>query len=203
MFKSLTKRQKQVLDFINDFGIDYGYAPTFREIGKKFGLSSPATIHAHIKNLEKKGYLKLSYNRPRSLELVSETVNLSQAYLLKLSGLITAGQPIEAVEEYEAIAVPFDLVNDPANSYVLKVKGSSMVEDGILDGDLVVVERNPSPKDGDIVVALLDNAYATLKRFYREAKRIRLEPANKNFKPIYSSDPLIQGIVKGVIRRFN
>lgn len=121
---------------------------------------------------------------------------------MPLTGLITAGVPIEAVEERETIAVPVDLAPDSANSYVLRVKGSSMIEDGIFDGDYVVVERNPSPKNGDVVVALLDNAYATLKRFYRERDRIRLQPANSTMKPIYCYDPLIQGVVRAVIRSF-
>jgi len=110
--------------------------------------------------------------------------------------------PIEAIEEHETIAVPADFVADMNNSYVLRVKGESMIEDGILDGDYVIVERNNSPKNGDVVVALLNNAYATLKKFYRETNRIRLQPANSTMKPIYARDPLIQGVVQGVIRKF-
>jgi len=122
--------------------------------------------------------------------------------MLPLAGLITAGEPIEAIEEKETIAIPVDLAPNSANSFVLRVKGQSMIEDGIFDGDYVVVERNPSPKNGDVVVALLDNAYATLKRFYRERDRIRLQPANSTMKPIYCYDPVIQGTVKAVIRKF-
>jgi len=203
MGEHLTKRQRQILDFITEFKNKNGYAPSFREIGENFGLTSTATIHAHIKSLERKGFVKFDFNSPRSVEIVPESLNLSEAYLLELSGLIAAGEPIEAIAERETVSVPVDLVNDPANSYVLKVRGDSMIEEGILDGDLVIIERNPSPKNGDIVVALLNNAYATLKKFYREAKRIRLQPANSNYKPIYATDPLIQGIVRGVIRRFN
>jgi SOS regulatory protein LexA len=116
--------------------------------------------------------------------------------------LITAGQPIEAVEERETFAVPVDLVPNSANSYVLRVKGESMIDEGIHDGDFVIVEHNPSPKNGDVVVALLENSYATLKKFYREKDRIRLQPANKTMKPIYCYDPLIQGVVKAVIRAY-
>ena len=121
---------------------------------------------------------------------------------LPLVGLITAGSPIEAVEERETFAVPVNLVNDPGNSYILRVKGDSMIDDGILDGDYVIVQRNPSPKNGDVVVALLDNAYATLKRFYRENNGIRLQPANSTMQPIYVKDPIIQGVVTGLLRRF-
>lgn len=201
MGTNLTKRQRQILDFVTDFMNKHGYAPSIREIGEHFKLNSPATIHVHLENLKVKGFLKTSYNEARSIELLPISNNFS-AIELPMVGLITAGEPIEAVEERETIAVPSDLVSDNANSYVLKVKGSSMIEDGILDGDYVIVERNPSPKNGDVVVALLNNAYATLKKFYRETSRIRLQPANSSMKPIYAKDPLIQGVVRGVIRKF-
>ncbi len=199
---NLTKRQRQILDFITNFINENGYAPSIREIGENFSLSSPATIHAHIENLKKKGLLNTSYNEARSIELIPAEINWSQAIELPLVGLITAGEPIEAIEENETIAVPADFVSDNVNSYVLKVKGESMIEEGILNGDYVIVERNPSPRNGDVVVALLNNAYATLKKFYREANRIRLQPANSLMKPIYVKDPLIQGVVRGVIRKF-
>ena len=202
MGKNLTKRQRQILDFVTDFIKDHSFAPSMREIGEHFGLTSPATVHTHIQNLKKKGFLKHSFNEARSIELIPIQAKWAQAVELPLAGLITAGKPIEAVEQKETIAVPTDFVNDDANSYVLKVKGESMIEDGILNGDFVIVERNPSPHNGDVVVALLDNAYATLKKFYREANRIRLQPANSKMKPIFSKDPLIQGVVKGVIRKF-
>lgn len=202
MGDNLTKRQRQILDFITDFLNEHGYAPSLREIGENFNLSSPSTVHAHIENLKQKGFLQTSYNEARSIELKKVKINWSQAIELPLAGLITAGEPIEAIEEKESIAVPADFVSDQINSYVLKVKGESMIEEGILSGDYVIVERNPSPRNGDVVVALLNNAYATLKKFYREANRIRLQPANSSMKPIYAKDPLIQGIVKGVIRKF-
>ena len=202
MGNNLTKRQRQILDFITEEINKNGYAPSLREIGDHFKLSSPATIHAHIQSLKAKGMLKTSYNEARSIEIVMPAVNWTASLELPLVGLITAGVPIEAVEEKDTIAVPADFVTDSANSYVLRVKGESMIDDGILDGDYVIVERNPSPQNGDVVVALLDNAYATLKRFYREAKRIRLQPANSTMKPIYAADPLIQGVVRGVIRKF-
>jgi repressor LexA len=202
MGNNLTKRQREILDFVTDFINQNNYAPSIREIGENFDLTSPATIHAHIENLKTKGFLKTSYNEARSIELVPAQVNWAQAIELPLVGLITAGEPIEAIEEHDTIAVPADFVSDNANSYVLKVKGESMIEDGILNGDYVIVERNPSPRNGDVVVALLNNAYATLKKFYRETNRIRLQPANSMMKPIYVKDPLIQGVVRGVIRKF-
>lgn len=202
MGKNLTKRQRQILDFITDFTANHGFAPSLREIGEHLGLSSPATVHAHLENLKAKGFLRKGYNEARSIELKPVKMNWAQALELPLAGLITAGEPIEAVETKETITVPVDLVTDKANSYVLKVKGESMIEEGILDGDYVIVERNPSPQSGDVVVALLNNAYATLKKFYREANRIRLQPANSTMKPIYVKDPLIQGVVRGIIRKF-
>ncbi len=200
----LTKRQKQILDFIIGFIADNGYAPTFQEIGEYFDLSSPATVHQHIKALEEKGYLKSEYNAKRSLEVLSvKDDSMSLAYQIPLVGLITAGEPIEAIEEHETIAVPSNLVLHQENTFVLQVKGDSMVGDGILSGDYVVVERSNYPKNGDIIVALLDNTYATLKRFYREQTRIRLQPANGKYKPIYVKDLIVQGIVRGVIRNYS
>lgn len=201
MSNNLTKRQREILDFITDFINKKSYAPSIREIGDHFGLSSPATVHAHIENLKEKGFLKTSYNEARSIELAPMNISFA-AIELPLVGLITAGEPIEAIEEKDTIAVPTDFVTDRSNSYVLRVKGKSMIEDGILDGDYVIVERNPSPQNGDVVVALLNNAYATLKKFYREKNRIRLQPANSSMQPIFAKDPLIQGIVRGVIRKF-
>jgi len=202
MTNNLTKRQKEILDFIVSSTKENGYAPSYREIGDYFGLSSPATVHNHVQSLQKKGMLKLSFNSARSIELVETDMEFSQAVVLPLAGVITAGVPIEAVEQNETIAVPAEFVIDRINSYVLKVKGESMIEDGILDGDYVIIERNPSPRNGDVVVALLNNSYVTLKKFYREPNRIRLQPANSKMKPIYTRDPLIQGVVRGVIRRF-
>jgi repressor LexA len=198
----LTPKQKEVLDFIVQFLNERGYPPSFREIASGLDLASPSTVHVHIQALRERGFLRNGSSSSRDLEPTDKAVRWGRSVLLPLMGLIAAGQPIEAVEERETMAVPVDLAPDSANSYVLRVKGESMIEDGILDGDYVVVERNPSPKNGDVVVALLDNAYATLKRFYRERDRIRLQPANATMKPIYCHDPLIQGVVRAVIRTF-
>ncbi len=203
----LTKKQAEILEFIRNHIDEQGYAPTYREIADAFDLSSPATVHQHVQMLIEKSYLKAGDDgEARSLSVshpLNALVDRPLAMMLPLAGLITAGEPIEAVEDQEAIAVPGDFVMDEANSYVLKVKGRSMIEDGIFDGDFVIVERNPSPKNGDIVVALLDNAYATLKRFYREAHHIRLQPANSTMQPIIVNGNInIQGVVRGVIRKF-
>jgi repressor LexA len=201
----LTKKQKEVLDCIEQFVGQYGYTPSYREIADVMGLSSPATVHQHIKTLCEKGVINTGdRGEARSIELVEVEHVSPLAIMLPMAGLITAGEPIEALQDNEAMAVPADFVVDPVNSYILKVKGRSMIEDGIFDGDYVIVERNPSPKNGDIVVALLDNAYATLKRFYREKTHIRLQPANSTMKPIIiKGDINIQGIVRAVIRKFS
>ncbi len=198
---SLTKRQKEILDFINQYTEENGYAPSYREIGKNLGLSSVSTVCEHIQTLESKGYLKMAPNEARSIEVIEE--DYSKAFNLPLLGLITAGQPIEAIEQKEKISVPLELVKDPAKAYVLKVKGESMIEEGIYDGDFVVVEENPSPKNGQVVVALIDNTMATLKKFYKEANRIRLQPANSSMKPIFAKNVIVQGIVRAVIRKYS
>ena len=194
----LTKKQKQILDFITQFIQSYDYAPSYREIAEHFGLSSTATIHEHVMALEDKGLITSSHSA-RSLEVVHS--RFGRSIELPLVGLITAGAPIEAIEEKETIAIPENLVRDE-NSFVLKVRGESMIEEGILDGDYVICERNFYPKNGDVVVALLDNTYATLKKYYREEKRIRLQTANKTMKPIYAKNPAIQGVVRGILRSF-
>lgn len=201
----ITPKQKEVLDFIITFINDRGYPPSYREIADGLGLASPSTVHVHIQALRERGFLRANEGGggvARELEPTSKAVRWGKSVILPLQGLITAGEPIEAVEEQETFAVPVDLAPDSANSYVLRVKGESMIEEGILDGDYVVVERNPSPKNGDVVVALLDNTHATLKKFFREKDRIRLQPANSKMKPIYAFDPLIQGVVRAVIRSF-
>jgi repressor LexA len=203
MLPSLTPKQKEVLDYIVNFIHERGFAPSYREIASGLDLASPSTVHVHIQSLRTRGYLRGGESTgTRELEPTDKAVRWGRSVVLPLKGLITAGQPIEAIEEQETMAVPVDLVPNSANSYVLRVKGDSMIDDGILDGDYVVVEHCPSPKNGEVVVALLDNAFVTLKRFYREKDRIRLQPANKTMKPIYCYDPLIQGVVRAVIRSF-
>ncbi|MFZ5365649.1 MAG: transcriptional repressor LexA [Patescibacteria group bacterium] len=197
----LTKKQSEILRFIIDYVKEYDYAPSYREIGDNFKISSPATIHQHIQMLKSKGYLDVDAQKARSIELTSKVIKMGRSIELPLVGMITAGEPIEAIEENETMAVPADLVRDE-NSYILKVKGESMIEEGIFSGDYVIVERNNYPKNGDVVVALLNNAYVTLKKFYREATRIRLQPANSAMKPIFCKDVAIRGVVRAIIRRF-
>lgn len=197
----LTKKQKEILAFVVNFVKEKDWAPTVREIAAGLELSSPATVYEHLEDLRRLGYLA-PHPSGRGIVPTKKAAYLGHAITLPLLGLITAGAPIEAIETRESVAVPADFVIDGINSYVLRVKGDSMIEDGIFDGDYVVVERNPSPPNGAIVVALLENTYATLKRFYREPKRIRLEPANKNYRPIFVRDLVIQGIVRAVMRRY-
>lgn len=207
---TLTKKQNEVLAFIKKHLDDCGYAPSYREIGEHFKLSSSATVHGHIQSLVDKGMIRIGEEgEARSIELIAQPEPIHKGFRLSadvvnlpMMGLIAAGQPIEAITDHETMAVPASFVLDGANSYVLKIKGQSMIDDGILDGDFVVIERNPSPRNGEVVVALLDNAYATLKRFYREKTRIRLQPANKTMDPIYVQDCIIQGVVRAVIRKF-
>ena len=205
MTPTLTPRQKEVLDYIVNFISEQGYPPSYREIAGGLKLASPSTVHAHVQALRERGYLHSAEasGSARELEPTDKATKWGRSVILPLVGLITAGQPIEAIEERETLAVPVDIVPDAANSYVLRVKGESMIDEGIHDGDYVIIERNPSPKNGDVVVALLENSHATLKKFFREKDRIRLQPANKTMQPIYCDDPLIQGVVKAVIRSYN
>ena len=196
----LTKKQREVLDYILKVMRERDYTPSYREIADALSLSSPATVHEHVGRFKEKGYLKDLEGAPVVVE--RGLLESAKAVLLPLMGLITAGEPIEAMEDKETMAVPASIVVDGANAYVLKVKGRSMIEDGILDGDFVIVERNPSPKNGDVVVAVLEDNEATLKRFYKEKDRVRLQPANSTMKPIYAKSPEIRGVVKAVIRKF-
>lgn len=200
---ALTRCQHDVLAFVVNFTKEHGYAPSVREIADGVGASSPATVHEHLQALRESGHLARSKGiAQRSWLPTHLAAAIGRAIELPLIGLITAGAPIEAIEERDTMAVPADFVVDGMNSYVLRVKGESMIEEGILDGDYVVVERNPSPRNGDVVVALLDNAFATLKKFYREPHRIRLQPANATMEPIYVRDCIVQGVVRAVIRRY-
>ena len=200
-FSDLTKRQSDTLDFIRQFLSEHNYAPTYRDIMRGTGIKSPATAYTHVQALRAKDYIHLTDRQMRSVELTEKSNIFTRGVELPLVGTIAAGSPIEAIEDRESIAVPMEILPS-LNCYVLQVKGDSMIDDGILDGDFVVVERNFYPNNGDVVVALLDNENATLKRDYREKNRIRLQPANKKLKPIYTRNPVIQGIVRGVLRRY-
>jgi repressor LexA len=195
---NLTKRQKEILDYVQNFIDSHDYAPSYREIADHFKLGSIATVADHLENLEGKGFITRDHNEARSLQL-SPRFN-ERDFEVQLMGTIAAGYPIEAIRTRETIDIPRDMMGK--NVFALKVRGDSMIDDGIFDGDYVIIEQTSNPKNGDIVVALLDNENATLKRFYKEKGRIRLQPANSNFKPIFSNKVVVQGRVKGVIRKF-
>lgn len=199
----LTRRQKEILDFLGDYLERRGYAPTIEEIGEHFGLSSLATVHKHLTNLQEKGFIRRSWNRSRSVELLPSRGG-GRAVELPLLGYVAAGSPIEAVASTESIAVPESLVAGRRDTYVLRVRGESMIDEQIRDGDWVVVEDRKSADNGEMVIALVGGHDVTLKKFYRESGRIRLQPANPSMQPIYV-DPdgvQIQGVVVGVMRKY-
>jgi repressor LexA len=205
---AITKRQRQVYDFIAEFVQRNNFTPSYQEIGDGLGLSSLATVHKHITNLEKKGLLNRDYNRSRSIDLLPPKGRMKQAMsvnpgmVLPLLGRIAAGQPIEAIERPETISLA-DFVRSK-EVFVLEVRGESMQDEAILDGDYVLVEKTKIAHNGDIVVALVDGTDATLKRFYREGSKIRLQPSNARMKPImvHAKDVNIQGRVIGVLRKY-
>jgi len=205
---AITKRQRQVYDFIADFVQRHQFTPSYQEIGDGLGLSSLATVHKHITNLEKKGLLNRDSNRSRSIDLLPPKGRLKQAMsvntgmVLPLMGRIAAGQPIEAIERPETISLA-DFVRSK-EVFVLEVNGDSMQDEAILSGDYVLVEKTKIAHNGDIVVALVDGSDATLKRFYREGEKIRLQPSNARMKPImvHARDVDIQGRVIGVLRKY-
>lgn len=200
----LTKRQKEILDYLGTFIERHGYAPSFEEIADSFGYSSLATVHEHLGNLERKGYLRKSYNESRSLELVSPNGG-APAVDLPLLGAVAAGLPIEVLEDRETLAVPPDMIRRQKDNYVLRVEGNSMIEEQIRDGDYIVVQAQESAEDGQMVVALVRGDSATVKKLYREpGRQVRLQPANPTMDPIIvdADDVRIQGVVVGVIRKY-
>ena len=200
----LTKRQKEILDYIGSFIEDQGYAPSFEEIADAFGYSSLATVHEHLSNLERKGYIRKSYNESRSIELVRNGVG-APTLELPLLGAVAAGLPIEAIQDTETVAVPPDMVRRSRDNYVLRVEGNSMIEEQIRDGDYIVVQAQENAEDGQMVVALVGDEAATVKKLYREpGGRIRLQPANPTMDPIFvdARDVKVQGVVVGVIRKY-
>ncbi len=200
----LTKRQREILDFLSDYVADRGYAPSFEEIAHKFDYSSLATVHEHLSNLERKGYIRRSYNESRAIEILPSR-NSRQAVDLPLLGTVAAGMPIEELATGESITVPDSFVRRSGNHFALRVRGNSMVDEHISDGDFVVVHERQSADNGEMVIALTHGSAATVKKFYRERDgRIRLQPANETMAPIYlhENDITIQGIVVGVLRRY-
>ena len=200
----LTKRQREILDYLGAYIEEKQYAPSFEEIAQHFSFSSLATVHEHLTNLEQKGFIRRSHNESRSIEIVPEPGHAS-ATELPLLGQVAAGVPIEAVTTQETIAVPDDLIPRRGSSYVLRVRGDSMIDEHIQDGDFVVVNSRDTAENGEMVIALIDGTSATVKKFYREPGGwIRLQPANENVPPIRVQEDqmLVQGIVVGVIRKY-
>jgi repressor LexA len=200
----LTKRQKEILDFLEGFLAENGYAPSFEEIAKHFGYTSLATVHEHLENLRQKGYIRKSYNASRSVELVPAGSKVS-AVELPLLGQVAAGVPIEAIRDNETVTVPEDFLGRGGEHYVLKVKGDSMIDEQIRDGDYIVISAKNTASNGETVVALVRGESATVKKFYRENDgRVRLQPANATMQPMYfrGHEVAIQGIVIGVMRRY-
>ena len=191
----LTKRQREIYDYLKEHIRSRGYAPSIAEIGKQFQLSSPATVHKHLVHLEQKGLIRKQHNLSRAIEVVEEP-----GY--SVLGYIAAGKPIEVLDHREVMALLPDAGDK--DIFVLQVKGNSMIEDHIQDGDYVIVERRDGAENGETVGALIDNDRATLKRFYREKGRVRLQPAHPDMKPIIvrEGDFAIQGVVVGVLRKF-
>ncbi len=198
----LTKRQREILDYLNEFIQQHGYAPSLEEIGKRFGLSSLATVHKHLTNLQQKGFIKRAWNRSRSVELMPSRL-LGRTVELPLLGYVAAGAPIEAIVGNETIDVPETLAGN-RDTYVLRVKGDSMIDEQIRDGDFVIVEDRKTAENGETVVALLAGSDVTLKKFYRENGKVRLQPANVSVEPIIvpAEQVQVQGVVIGVMRKY-
>lgn len=196
--RSLTKRQQAIYDFIREKILNRGYGPTVREIGTAFSIKSPNGVMCHLKALERKGLISREGRMSRAIQLTDQP-QLKRTSL-PLAGQIAAGGPALAVEDMER--VDFESLLDDEDHFCLKVRGDSMVDDHIADGDFAVIRRQPTARDGEIVAALVDGSDATLKRFYKERGRFRLQPANSRMKPIYSTEVEILGVVVGVIRRY-
>ena len=196
----LTKRQKDIFQFIQDYLRINNYSPSLEEIGANFGISSMNGVHKHLKTLEERGYIRRISNKARSIQLVSEEL---EKHTLPLLGYIAAGQPIEAVESPEEVEVPEYLMKR-GDHYVLEVEGESMIDHHIQNGDRVVIQKQEHANNGETVVALIDGENATLKQYYREGRRIRLQPANSNMDPIYVEESRlrIQGVLVGLIRKY-
>lgn len=198
----LTKRQREVLEYISGFLIENGYAPSYREIAHYFEFSSVGTVAEYIGILEEKGYITKDAMEARAIQLTPSFDDGFESFDIPLEGVIDAGRPIEAIRTRETIDIPRDMLG--RKTFALRVRGSSMMDDGILDGDYVIIEQTSAARNGDIVVALVDNENATLKRFYNEKNHVRLQPANSSMKPMTFEKKriTIQGRVKGVIRKY-
>jgi|SRR5687767_8595026 repressor LexA len=200
----LTKRQSEILAYLESHIADQGYAPSFEEIAEHFGFQSLATVHEHLTNLERKGYIRRNYNESRSIEVLPAR-GASPASEIPLLGKVAAGLPIESLMHQEMLAVPESMLPRRGPNFALQVQGSSMVDEHIVDGDFVVVNGRQTAQNGEMVIALVNGSEATVKKFYRESGGwIRLQPANATMQPLrfQERDVLIQGVVVGVIRKY-
>ncbi len=201
---SVTPRQKQVYEFIARFIEAHKQPPTIAEIGRQFKMSSPASVHSILSTLEREGFIKRIPNVSRGIELLPQGID-SDDTEIPLLGIVAAGQPIEAILTSDTVSAPRDLIGR-GRTFALRVRGDSMIEENIQDGDIIIVVAQQTAQNGQMVVALIDGNYATVKKFYREPDFIRLEPANPQFKPIFIKAPgrvRIQGIVRGLIRKYD
>jgi repressor LexA len=203
----LTARQREILAFVNDHSAQHGYPPTVREIGTAVGLTSSSTVHAHLANLERLGLLRRDPAKPRALNLVGRSTKSPPApdtpgiRMLPLLGQIAAGAPLLAEGHVEELLPVPELLTASGENFLLRVRGESMIDDGIHNGDYVVVRRQDTAENGEIIAALVDGGEATVKRIYREKDRIRLQPANQSMAPIYADDVVVLGRIVGVFRR--
>ena len=197
----LTKRQKQIFDYIRQFIKERGYSPSLEEMRKHFRLSSRSTVHYYIEVLREKGYLKKLDHQARAIELSKEKKSIDLVKI-PLLGIIAAGEPIEAIENPETIEVPKSQLSKSGEHYALRVQGNSMIDEGIFDGDIVVIKKQPDAENGETVVALLNGNEVTLKKIYKEKGRFKLQPANPTLRPIFTKELVIQGKVISVIRSF-
>lgn len=209
----LTRRQREVFEFIRDFIESNGYSPSLDEVAKGMNLSSLATVHKHLTNLSEKGLIRRHWNRGRGIEIINDLsaprmvqMELEACYAIPIRGTVAAGQPLDVEEDDsgDRLSVPADLIRDADNTFVLRVRGDSMIEEGIQEGDFIICERRAQARNGQVVVALVNNYETTVKYFYLEGDQVRLQPANPYMAPIYvrAQDVAIQGVVVGLVRKY-
>ncbi|HPQ38973.1 MAG TPA: transcriptional repressor LexA [bacterium] len=198
---NLTARQREIFDYVRSYLLKHGVAPSVTEIRERFQLGSLGTVHKHLKALETRGCIRRSKGRARAIEIIED--DTAGGFDVPMLGLIAAGSPIEALEVPDSLSIPEDMLGR-GKTFSLQVNGDSMIEDGIHDGDYIIVESRRDARDGEIVVALVDGTEATVKRLYREGKTIRLQPSNRDMEPIIvaASDVEIRGVVIGLIRKY-
>lgn len=205
MVVTLYKRQRQILNFIKQHIQAHGTSPTLQQIAEAIAVRSLSTVHEHLQALEEKGVIKRYQGTVRGIEVLDDAPRIDQLGInLPVMGFIAAGSPIQPHTDPNAeVTVNPDMVSGKKSAFALQVKGESMIEEGILDGDYVICDQQDTADNGDIVVAMLENGFVTLKKFFKEINRVRLEPANSSMQPIYAKKVTIQGRVTGILRKFN